>query len=401
MSPRPEFVGGDGERFSPRIPIPPVPARVQGILFAVITLGILLMIPYFMFLEYVRPNEFGIKEIQVGLDRGIQEKVYPPGLAFVMPFGWQKIHRLPRNLQVLEMTEVAGNRHTASRGGTVYIDEPAKIQPSDGFFVDVDATILYRIVDPYDVVTTLGPGGNYLHQGILPKAEPILKEALGKLNTEDFYNSPLRVERANVAVELLNEELNPKGLQVDHVLVRYFTYAPTIQQNIEARKLQDQLVFTNQSLRKAAEAQQALNRVTEQGEARVKMTLEEGNAYQVTKGGEKEFYTRQRQAEADLLVELAEAKRAELRNEAMQLAGASKNVAMEMARVLSGLDAIIVPVGGDGGMNPLDLEEIVATFGVNDEVGTTAVAAQPASTQRRETPRAPRPVTGQNTQENE
>ena len=43
-----------------------------------------------------------------------------------------------------------------------------------------------------------------------------------------------------------------KGIEVDQVLVRYFKYSPEIQKNIEAKKLQDQMVFTNRSAARAA-----------------------------------------------------------------------------------------------------------------------------------------------------
>ena len=39
---------------------------------------------------------------------------------------------------------------------------------------------------------------------------------------------------------------------MDHVLVRYFVYSQEIQKNIEEKKLQDQMVFTNQAAARAA-----------------------------------------------------------------------------------------------------------------------------------------------------
>ena len=69
--------------------------------------------------------------------------------------------------------------------------------------------------------------------GIIPKAEPILKATLGELTTEEFYNSPRRVKRAEAAKEILNRELNPKGINIDQVMVRYFIYSSEIQKNIE------------------------------------------------------------------------------------------------------------------------------------------------------------------------
>ena len=63
-------------------------------------------------------------------------------------------------------------------------------------------------------------------------------------------------------------------------------------------------------------------------------------------------------------MQLATAKGTELENSAYQGVGSENLVGMEMAEVLRGLDVIIVPTGGKGGMNPLDLEQSLRMFDV-------------------------------------
>lgn len=358
----PEVIGERGVFKMPRMPRrPAVVLTLAGIVVLLVlsTAG--------RFLVYVHPNEYGIKEVKIGLNRGIHEKVYAPGWAFVIPFGMENMHLFPRDVQVLELTAFpnpAGKPGASEQPSrTRFFDHAAHIQTSDGFYVDVDVTILYRIEDPYKLITTIGPGQLYLHNGILPKAEPILKEAFGELNTEDFYNSPLRVEKADKAQTLLNAELKPKGIAVDTVLLRYFKYSDEIQKNIEEKKLQDQLVFKNQAERKAAMEEASLKRTTQEGEMKVKVTTEQGQAYKVQKDASRDLYVRKKEAEADLLVQLAEARRTEMKNAAMQVTGAERMVAMQMAEVLQGLDTIIVPTGGDNGLNPLDLDQLATLFG--------------------------------------
>lgn len=355
---------------------PKMPPKVASFLMLGFICLMLLAIPYFMFLEYVEPNEFGIKEVKIGVNRGIQKEVCPAGLVFVMPY-MQMIHRLPRNVQVFELTDVTGSdQNTAARASeSVFHDQPAKIQTSDGFYVDVDVTVLYRIVDPYTVITVLGPGKQYHTQGVVPKAEPILKETLGELTTEEFYNSPMRVEKTEKARELLNKETMAKGIQIDQILVRYFRYSDAIQANIEQKKLQDQLVFTNQSKRRAATVEQDLNRVTTEGDMKVEITHQEGDAYRVRKEAERDLYVRTKEAEGDLLVKLADARRTQLVNEAMQELGADRKVALQMAEVLKGLELIILPTGGENSMNPLDLDRVLEMFGVDEGYDATAPLA--------------------------
>ena len=312
-------------------------------------------------LVYIRPNECGIKEVKVGVHRGIHSKIYTPGFAFVVPFGVERMHRFPNNIQVLELTAVEPHD---SRNSAHNFSRAAKIQTSDGFFVDVDVTVLFRIADAYKVMTTLGPGTLFLESGILPKVEPVLKQTLGELKTEDFYNSPMRVERVERAKAQLNSEMDAKGLHVEHILVRYFKYTDEIQKNIESRKLQDQFVFKNQAEARAATEAANLAKVTREGEMKVRVTLQEGQSYKMQKEGERELYTRKRIAEADLLGKVAEADATELKNKAMQTQGNDLKVAMEMAKVLQGLDTVVVP-SGSGGLNPLNLDSVISLFGLD------------------------------------
>jgi regulator of protease activity HflC (stomatin/prohibitin superfamily) len=370
MSPsKPEFVGG-GDRSEAS----GLRGKIVGLLTTVFLLGVLAVVVFNSCYEYVRPNEFGIKVVKIGVNKGVQDEAYGPGYAFRIPFGVQQIHRLPQSVQVLEL---ANSVNSSAQTVSTFIDRGAKIQTSDGFFVDVDATILYRITDPIAVFKKLGPAVAFRDLGMLPKAESVLKEALGQLTTEEFYDSQKRVEKAELAREILNEKLATEGMEVEHVLVRYFEYSPSIQQNIEDKKLQDQLVFTNKSKGQAAEQRQDLMRTKEEGEYLVKIKLEEGDAYKVEKESDRDLYTRTKEAQADLLVKTAEAQGIELKNQAMQTLGADSMVALRMAEVLEGLDTVILPAGGEAGVNPLDLDRVLEMFGVSQSAPDTEMAPPP------------------------
>jgi regulator of protease activity HflC (stomatin/prohibitin superfamily) len=269
------------------------------------------------------------------------------------------MYQLPKGIQVLELTNFPDTAAAMARK-----DRAAHIQTSDGFFVDVDVSFLYHIKDPYMVFTTIGPGTLYEDNGIIPKAEPALKETLGKLTTEEFYNSPMRVKKAEEAKQRLNKELNLKGLEVDQVLVRYFIYSKEIQKNIEEKKLQDQMVFTNQAAARAAKEEAELKKIVQEGMVIAAVELEKGKAYVTRKIAEKDFYVRKKKAEADLLVKLAEAERVRLRNEALKGIGSERMVALKMADAYQGLDVIILPSDGPDGVNPLNLDNTLQLFDV-------------------------------------
>lgn len=329
---------------------------------------------------YVRPNEFAIKQVNIGINSGIRDTIYNTGLHIIAPFGIHIMHRFPKDLQVFELNDYleakAKNIKFNLDVSHIYSDNfenkrekvasqaAAHIQTSDGFFVDVDVSIIYHIVDPYKVITTVGPGKLYQSNGIIPKVEPILKETLGEMTTEDFFDSSLRVARAQQAKELLNSELKLKGIEVNHVLVRYFKYSDEIQKNIEEKKLKDQLVFTNQSKARASAEEALVKKVREEGEANIKIKLEEGQAYGVKKNAERDLYVRTKHAEGDLLIKLAEAKRKDLINSAYQQKGADNLVGLKMAEVLNGLSVIMLSSSGENGFNPLNLEKGLELFGI-------------------------------------
>ncbi|MFZ5568961.1 MAG: SPFH domain-containing protein [Thermodesulfobacteriota bacterium] len=353
------------DEMAPRLPkvttklkMPGMLLKLPGAVKLAIAALVVLMIAFNALFTYVQPNEFGIKVVRIGINRGVQKEIYTAGLHWVIP-GFQQIFRLPRDIQVLELTASPKTAALPARK-----DRVAHIQTSDGFYVDVDVSILYRINDPFLVFTKIGPGSLYEDNGILPKAEPALKETLGKLTTEDFYNSPLRVKKAREARELLNAELNPKGIQVEQVLVRYFVYSPEIQKNIEEKKLKDQLVFTNQAAARAAKEEAELKKVIQEGLVMVDVELEQGRAYVTRKEAEKDLYVRTKKAEADLLVKLADAEKVRLKNDAMKGVGSERMVGLKMAEVYKGLDLIVLPSDGSGGVNPLDLNNALNLFDV-------------------------------------
>lgn len=325
---------------------------------------------------YIRPNEYGIKQVEVspfGMlgNKGIQEKVYDTGLHIVWPIV-EKIHKFPKDTQVLHLhREKIKNVEGKTISGLTAAEEqyateiePANIQTSDGFYITLDVSVLYKIVDPYKTITTLGAGKLFEQNGIIPKTEPGLKEALGVLNPEDFYNSPLRVSKQNSCRDLLKTLLKAKGIDIDHVLIRYPEYHPDVQARIEGRKLQDQLVYTNQAKARERAVEADYQKITQEGIAAKNVRLEEADAYVTRKTAEKDLYDRVKRAEANKLINLAEAEKKQVINDAYKGQGSERLVGLEMAKVLKGLKNIVITTGGKQEFNPLDLESITKSWGI-------------------------------------
>jgi regulator of protease activity HflC (stomatin/prohibitin superfamily) len=224
--------------------------------------------------------------------------------------------------------------------------------------------VLYRIEDPFAVMQQAGAGRLFESTAVIPKTIAALKKNLGEMVAEDFYNVKVRAQRGEKALAQVFAELKDKGIAVDHVLMRQYYYNHDYQQQIEEKKVQDQLKFTRASEAEAAKELAKKQEIEATGRATVEIETQRGNA-EVTKiQAEADAYRRKRVAEADLLVQLANAQGAELENRAYQGGGSENLVGMKMAEVLEGVDTVLVPSGGKAGMNPLDLNQVLRLFDV-------------------------------------
>lgn len=308
---------------------------------------------YASFTTYVPPDAFAVKQVYLGPNKGIQKSVLGPGLHVVVP-GYEQLHVFPRDIQLMELND----DHTSSSAEAFYA--PAiRIQTNEGYQVTVDVTVAFRIVDPYKVITSVGPGRLYETSLVAPRSDTFLRQTLGKLNSEQFYDGAARRAAGIAARQALAADLAPKGIEVWSVMVRHYTYDDRYQEAIEQRKIQDQMVFKNQAEAVAAGQEAEKNRVLAEGQAKVEVERERGRTEVRKIEADANLYYRKSVAEGDLLVALAEAEGIRLENEALKAPGAENLVGLRMAEVLEGTQVIIVPTDGPNGMNPLHLDDLV------------------------------------------
>jgi len=308
---------------------------------------------------YVRPNEFGIKQVIVGSGQGIKPDIYRVGLHWVTP-GTERMHLFPTDVQVLNMMDDPSERTLADTRLTPALN----IQTSEGYNVRVDISVLYRIENPYKVITALGPGRLYEDSLVIPRSEQNLRKRLGELDAEDFYNVHKRIERVDQALKDLNADLTPAGIKAMAIFVRKYVYDQRYQQAIEQRKIQDQSVFKNKAEADMATANAEKDRIVAVGDASVKVELARGEAEKRKIMAEADLYERKQRAAGELEVKLAEAEGIRLENDALQGIGSENMVGLKMADALKGTRLIVVPTDGTGGMNPLDLETALKRFDV-------------------------------------
>ncbi len=313
--------------------------------------------------SYVRPGQWGVKQVVFGAKQGVHAEIYPPGLHLLTP-GAERMHLFSADLQVLEMSDSAApSAHIPNLRQVPAL----KIQTSEGYTVSVDVTVLYRIEDAHQVMTQIGPGRLYEDSVVIPRAEQQLRRTFGELDAEEFYKGDTREKAADQAQKLLSEELTTRGIKVTHVLVRQYRYDSRYQAAIEGRKIQDQTVFKNQAEAQAAQAEAEKNRIVAEGAANVATESARGEAEVQKLRSEAELYRRTKAAEGELIVRLAKAQGIELENKALRGQGSENMVGLRMAETLRGVEVLVLPSDGEGGTNPLDLNQMLRRFDVRGQ----------------------------------
>ncbi|MEW5851080.1 MAG: SPFH domain-containing protein [Myxococcota bacterium] len=325
-----------------------------------IFLGILALLGLLGFntsFDYVQPFEVGIKESRYA--GGIQQESLGGGRWYLTGPGVY-VHRFPITVQAVEFTGVQDTARTPN----TYTAARVEVDTQDGSKMHADVTVLYRVTDAYKVFREFGPGRGYENNAVVPRAQAALKENLGKLLAEDFYNEELRLKQTHAALLDMRPKLEQSGIHVEHVLIRQYYYNKDYQRQIESRKVQDQLVFTQQSRAESAKQDALRRKIVAEGEAAVGVEKRRGEAEITRIQAEASLYARKKRAEGDLLVALAQARGTELENAAYEGVGSENIVAENMAEVLKGMDVIVLSdTGKNGGFNPLDVDALLKMFG--------------------------------------
>ena len=290
------------------------------------------------FVTYVPPDMIGVRQVSYGFSKGskgLQKKPVASGYQWQIT-GYEKIHTFPRDIQVVEFTN---NSSEATAG---HRQMPAiKVPTVDGYPVDVDVTVLYRIKDPYKIASKFGFSKGYEESVVIRFTDFLIKRYLGELRAEQFYHEA-RLDRVRAMKADLAQRMVPNGLLLTDVLIRQYDYPETFQSLTEQKKIQDQSVLANRELAKQAEVQTRLNQMIAEGQNLIRVKTAEFNAQITEINAKKDLYERQKRAEADLLIKSAEANGTEQINRALEGAGSAK--LLKLRRGLALLNAIKGPI---------------------------------------------------------
>jgi len=309
-------------RFKARFPVKLPSLNFRGGRFARGLFKLLLILLPIFFLRaclvsYVGPHEIGLRQISFGPNKGLKKELVNPGYRRQIS-GYETIRTFPRNLQVCEFTN--NPEESAAKHRTV---AAVNVPTVDGYPVAVDVTVIYRIRDPFLVVSRFGFGRGYEDNVVIRFTDPAIKQYLGELRAEEFYRDS-RLVKVQALKRDLSRRFLENGLQLADVLIRQYDYPDTFQSLTEQKKIQDQSVLTNRALTKQAEVETRLKQAMAEGQNLINVRSAEFQAQITGLNAQRDFYERSKHAEADLLVRAAEANGTESINRAMEGAGSDK-----------------------------------------------------------------------------
>jgi regulator of protease activity HflC (stomatin/prohibitin superfamily) len=325
-------------KFRPKFHLPTISFRGGGFLKRVLRLSLLIVPLLFFracFITYVPPDRIGLRQISFGPGRGLQKILVQPGYRREL-FSYETVRTFPRDVQAIEFSNDPTER------GADHRTLPAVNVPTvDGYPITVDVTLLYRVTDPFLVVSRFGFGRGYEDNVVIRFTDPAIKQHLGELRAEEFYSSRRDAKVQDVKRDLA-KRFKENGLQLADVLIRQYDYPQTFQQLTEQKKIQDQSVLTNRALAKQAEVDTRLKQTMAEGQNFINVKASEFQAQITAINAQKDFYERSKHAEADLLVKSAEADGTEQINKALEGAGSDK--LLRMRKGLALLNGIKGPI---------------------------------------------------------
>lgn len=335
----------------------------------------------------IKPDEVGIKTVNIGPGKGIVPRDYDPGYQWnLWPLhSWD---RLPRTVQRLDFTKQTTGLPDPRKG-------PLLVKSAGGDSVQIDAVVFYRLKDgeAHKTLQRFRTVESY-EAHVRERAANAGRAVFGRLQTEEFSDPEPRERVRLQAVELLRANLAEVGIELIDLLVEKIEFDAEYENLIKQKKLADERVNLERSKARAAEERGKVNKIRSETTGKTERIARdkelqmaqldtetslreqalraEAERYATVKRAEADRYKAERQAEATLLRNAVEAEGARSMNEALSGPGGGNLVARQAARNLQ-LNEVSFPSYGYDWFNPKSMAE---RLGAEADVEPPA-AAQP------------------------
>jgi regulator of protease activity HflC (stomatin/prohibitin superfamily) len=158
------------------------------------------------------------------------------GIHVILP-GVQQVTMYPINQQEYTMSGLADE---GARSG----DDAVEARSIDGQTVEMDVTILFRIKNTDESIRVVhldwaGDEEAYREQLIRPTVRSVVRDVVSTFQAEEIYGAR-RTEMQAMIEEALREDLDPRGFELNGVLVRNITFSAEFTQAIEGKQVEEQ-----------------------------------------------------------------------------------------------------------------------------------------------------------------
>ncbi|GEM_PF-6001077 len=357
--------------------------KLGGLGITAIVLVLIMAFGSLMFSSVVWPGEVGVMQKKMGLDIGFHDGYENPGRYIVWPFV-ETLHHIPVNLQYTEMLAhngtglnvptTDGQKVTSdvSISWRVFptanlpeeVDQPAAItevteeEAAKQLKAEVvttedvaksevtaeDAAKVNYHGGPLQLVAKFGTSPAAWQVRMKQTAEDACRRALGKLQTDDYYNSGLRENQALLAQKMLNQGWKDEdgtvhagwhayGVNIEAVLIRAYDLPDVIDTAIMSKVTQVQKKALNVANEEREKWAAEVSKAESEGKANVDVKLAEAEAKVTQIQAEANLYEQEKQSGSDLLVQQAKAEVVQLKANAFQMQGGQLYVARQLSEL--------------------------------------------------------------------
>ncbi len=323
------------------------------------------------------PTEVGVRTVKFGIfkKRGVEETYYAPGKTyFFMPIinDW---NTFDTKLQTMEMT-------FDPKRGDLRARDDLLFKTIDGNDISLDVIIQYQIDPskaPY-ILQNVAQDDFMLRQKVVRTVvRSVPRDIFGELQTEGFYISGQRQEKAEKVQKALNAILVPLGVNITRVSTKDYRFPPAYQQAIEDRKVAGQQAEKNKSQAKAAGEEYRRKVADAQGQVNTRVAAADGEFQRSKLEADAYFQQQESIAKAITAEGIADAKGIKAMNEALGGPGGEVLVKLKIAEALKGKKIYLLPVS-EGGINlkTTDINDLLRVYGMRT-LGTGQSAPRSAA----------------------
>jgi regulator of protease activity HflC (stomatin/prohibitin superfamily) len=320
-------------------------------------------------------NEVGVltRKLAPFGTKGVQPDVYPPGGTYLFAPFFTDWNTFETKLQNLKMT--------AEKSSPDASGDDLEFKTVDGNDISVDVTVSWRVEParaPY-LLQKVGESTQEVQDRLVrPASRALVRDALNRLRSEDFYVADRRFAAAEEAKRLLDNALRPEGVLVELVVLQEHRFHPEYEKVIRDKKLAEQTAEKLKSEGQAAAEEAKRNLETARGTVSQRIAKADGQLAQAKLGADAALVQSNNEAEALLAEAKAKAKGIEKENEALAGAGGRTLVKLRIADALAGKQLLFLPTGKGAQLQSLNVNELLGRYALSRlQSSTPAPSAAP------------------------